>query len=193
MPYEERFKELSRYVYYIDPKHEKYDSRIQEGKVIEMQELDYKILKIESNTVNGMKAMAVAPVKNNIVDTSEIIIAYAGTNIDDKLDIMTDIQTVILGNKDSLIKKERLGSTTTYVHVPYESQIISAETFAETIKNDYPHATISTTGHSLGEYIALYIASENGWKNVGFNGPDPYNILSEEAKDWIEANPGIVI
>lgn len=26
--------------------------------------------------------------------------------------------------------------------------------------------------------------------NVGFNGPDPYGILSEEAKEWIKENPG---
>lgn len=58
----------------------------------------YKILKVEDNITNGIQAMAVAPVKNNIVDTSEIVIAYAGTNPGDGLDIHTDYQTVVVGS-----------------------------------------------------------------------------------------------
>ena len=54
---------------------------------------------------------------------------------------------------------------------------------------DYPEAEITTTGHSLGEFLALDVAAENQWKNVGFNGPDPYNVLSPEAKQWTEENP----
>lgn len=35
----------------------------------------YKILKVEDNHKNGMQAMAVAPIKNGKVDTSEVVIA----------------------------------------------------------------------------------------------------------------------
>lgn len=52
---------------------------------------------------------------------------------------------------------------------------------------------MSTTGHSLGEYLALYVAAENGYKNVGFNGPDPYHILSSEAKKWVKNNQGMLM
>jgi len=38
----------------------------------------------------------------------------------------------------------------------------------------------------------LYIAAENEWGNVGFNGPDPYDILSPEAQQWVEANSGML-
>ena|SRR5690625_5220614 len=131
---EEDFNILSSLVYQVDIK--KVEKPWQKGDILEHKNLSqpYIVLKIEDNTINGMQAMAVAPFKNNKVDTSEIVIAYAGTNIDDKLDINTDIQTVILGNKDALLKRERIGYTTAFVHVPYESQITSAEKFAENIK-----------------------------------------------------------
>ncbi|MDY4306825.1 hypothetical protein SNF32_03795 [Enterococcus mundtii] len=62
-------------------------------------------------------------------------------------------------------------------------QLTSATEFAKEVKNEYKDAEISTTGHSLGQYLALYVAAENQWKNVGFNGPDPYELLSPESKN----------
>ena len=67
-------------------------------------------------------------------------------------------------------------------------QAISAMEFAKEVRKEYKNAQISTTGHSLGEYLALYVAAENQWKNVGFNGPDPAEILSNKAKKWIKEN-----
>ncbi|WYK02114.1 hypothetical protein A5821_003257 [Enterococcus sp. 7F3_DIV0205] len=47
----------------------------------------YKVLKAEDNTDNGMQAMAVAPVDDaGNVDTSQVVIAYAGTNFSDAKD-----------------------------------------------------------------------------------------------------------
>lgn len=40
--------------------------------------------------------------------------------------------------------------------------------------------------------MALYIAAENQWRNVGFNGPDPYELLSSAAKTWINENQGML-
>ena len=134
-----------------------------------------------------MQAMAVAPVLKGKVDTSEIVIAYAGTNPGDNLDIRTDIQTVIVGSK-------QLDTSTPFKPADslIDGQVITAEKFAKDVKNDYPDAVITTTGHSLGEFLALYVAAENGWKNVGFNGPDPYKILSDDAKVWVEENSGML-
>ncbi|TXL57866.1 lipase [Cerasibacillus terrae] len=162
---------------------------------------NYKVLKTEDNTTNGMQAMAVAPVKNGKADTSEIVIAYAGTNFDDELDLMTDAQTVVLGNKVLIPESQQLDLTKhnqlDELGIPksieyVDGQVMTAQMFFEEIKTNYPKATITTTGHSLGEYIALYISAENGLKNVGFNGPDPYNILSPKAKEWIKENPGML-
>src|SRR5699024_4039585 len=132
-----------------------------------------------------MQAMAVAPIKNGTADTSEVVIAYAGTNFDDEVGIHTDLQTVIGRGKDNLFKPN--GYLYLFSSIEY-SQIATTEKFADDIKTDYPEAEVTTTGHSLGEYIALYVAAENQWGNVGFNGPDPYDILSPEAKEWVENN-----
>ncbi|WP_172372177.1 lipase [Sporosarcina jiandibaonis] len=180
------YKDLSEWVYFLDGKHEQH-FYMEVGDVRKFGGVKYEILKIEDNTSNGMQAMAVAPVKNKIVDTSEIVIAYAGTNPGDNLDIRTDIQTVIVGSK-------QLDTSTPIKPADslIDGQVITAEKFAEAVKNDYPDAVMTTTGHSLGEFLALYVAAENGWKNVGFNGPDPYKILSDDAKVWVAENSGML-
>ena len=48
-----------------------------DSKIIDNQ---FLVLATENNTSNGMQAMAVAPIVNGKPDTSQIIIAYAGTN-----------------------------------------------------------------------------------------------------------------
>ncbi len=185
------YKILSEHVYWLDKKHEGYDPSIKEAGKIKGKGIEYQILKTENSIINGMQAMAVSPFKNGKVDTSEVVIAYAGTNLSDGADIQTDIQTVIGGNKDVLNKPNGHPGYGGSISVE-DSQISTAEKFAGEVKAKYPQANITTTGHSLGEYIALYIAAENEWGNVGFNGPDPYDILSPEAQQWVEANSGML-
>ena len=70
-------KGISTEVYEINNKIEyKEGGRILNNK--------YEILAVENNKDNGMQAMAVAPVDSNgEVDTSQIVIAYAGTDFSD--------------------------------------------------------------------------------------------------------------
>ncbi|CAD5901263.1 hypothetical protein [Carnobacterium maltaromaticum] len=96
---EKSYNELSNMVYKLDPKHNNYDSDLKENVIIVLDGKEYKILKVEDNKENGMQSMAVAPFKNGTADTSEIVIAYAGTNTDDKLDLLTDTNSVMGGNK----------------------------------------------------------------------------------------------
>ncbi|WP_249339010.1 hypothetical protein [Streptococcus suis] len=44
----------------------------------------FQVLAVEDNTVNGMQAMAVAPVVNGLVDYDNVTIAYAGTNFGER-------------------------------------------------------------------------------------------------------------
>ncbi len=178
------YNELSDIVYTIDPLHSNYNTEIKKNTSINISGNEYKVLKMENNKENGMQAMAVAPIKNGKVDTSEVVIAYAGTNFDDKLDVLTDTNTVIGGGTS--INEATWWKPPNWI----DGQSVTAQQFADQIKTAYPGAMITTTGHSLGEYLAMYIAAENKWLNVGFNGPDSYNILSEDAKKWIKNNPG---
>ncbi|TXL62543.1 hypothetical protein FHP05_12110 [Cerasibacillus terrae] len=81
MDTEKDYKILSEHIYWIDEKHKGYDPDLKKGEVIKEKDFEYKILKIEDNTTNGMQAMAVAPVKNGKVDTSEVVIAFAVANL----------------------------------------------------------------------------------------------------------------
>ncbi|MBF0777444.1 hypothetical protein [Streptococcus cuniculi] len=161
----------------------------------------YQVLTVQDNNNdkdatnnNGMQAMAVAPVVNGKVDTSQVVIAYAGTNSSDEHDRDTDIQMIGLGDTASLrtdTKTVQIPQTivrmtidTTYT----ESQLKSAQRFYEQVQKEYPHAALTTTGHSLGAYLALIIAAENQVPATTFNGPDPMRGMSERAIAWVKAN-----
>ena len=91
---DKNYKEISDEVYKVDSG--KYNPLI-EGQVIDNK---YKILALEDNQNNGMQAMAIAPVNDRgEVDTSKIVIAYAGTRVGDRRDIDTDVQQVCKGEK----------------------------------------------------------------------------------------------
>ncbi|MBF0779757.1 hypothetical protein IR114_01500 [Granulicatella sp. 19428wC4_WM01] len=63
------------------------------------------LIDVEDNLSNGMQAMAVAPVIDGQVDISQIVIAYAGTNIwDGGNDFDTDLQSIGLGNNLVMLK-----------------------------------------------------------------------------------------
>lgn len=179
---DEEYREFSDRVYRLDPKEKnKYAPDMKEGSLIKVKDKEYEIVKIQENSkTDGMQAMAVAPVdKKGNVDTSQIVISYAGTNPKDWNDLETDLRTV--GGFSPSSSEGRVAG-----------QLNSAIDFANSVKAEYKGATISTTGHSLGEFLALYIAAENQWKNVGFNGPDPYELLSDEARKWLKENPGVL-
>ncbi|MBC1685134.1 lipase [Listeria welshimeri] len=185
---DKQYKGLSDSVYWLDPKHGDYAPEMRKGSKFNYKGETYKILRTENNSKNGMQAMAVAPIdKHGKVDTTEVIIAYAGTNFSDTKDRATDLQTVIQGNK-----KLGLSPMHPIKESKIDGQAISAQKFADEVKAKYSNSVITTTGHSLGEYLALMIAAENKWRNIGFNGPDPSDVLTNEAKKWIKANPGIL-
>ena len=170
----------------------------------------YKVLAVENNKDNGMQAMAVAPVDSNgEVDTSQIVIAYAGTDFSDQLDTQTDIQQVIQGKKSSLefyriqdSIQHRLPSARNKFAVDptmlstkklvTTNQLETSEKFAERIKEEYPYSDINFTGHSLGGYMAIRTAIKNKSRATVFNAPDPANTLSKDEIKFALKNPGLI-
>lgn len=170
----------------------------------------FKVLAVENNQNNGMQAMAVAPVDSNgEVDTSQIVIAYAGTDKGEYSDLLTDGNQVIRGKKtplefyelqnpsqhrlpsaknkfaaDPLIPSTKISVTT--------NQLETSEKFAEKIKKEYPYSDINFTGHSLGGYIAIRTAIKNKSKATVFNAPDPANTLSKDEIKFALKNPGLI-
>lgn len=127
-----------------------------------------------TDPATGFQGMAIVPVVDGLPDYSEVYIAFAGTNPDDRADVVADLVSVV---------GRRTGEGT---------QIAEAERFAEQVQKrlaDEGHsgAQIETVGHSLGGYLALYVAAENHWQSTTFNGPDPWGALSPQAKEWVQA------
>nr|WP_018370615.1 hypothetical protein [Streptococcus marimammalium] len=91
------YQVLAKQVYNTEPEKAKannkevvYPNKILTDKVTLKK---YQVLAVQDNNNdadptndNGMQAMAVAPVVNGEVDTTQIVIAYAGTNSTDGLD-----------------------------------------------------------------------------------------------------------
>lgn len=130
----------------------------------------YQVIDTEDHAANGFQAMAVVPVVDGVPDMSHIVVSYAGTNPDHRADILEDVETIVGGTQGPL------------------SQVPDALRFADRVKEAHPGSTLSTAGHSLGAFLALLVAAENDWDATTFNGPDPWNSLSPEAKKRLEAD-----
>ena len=182
--------QLSDMVYRLDSSREDHLEILQSGASIwfpnKGQKTErYQIIKVEDNQENGMQAMAVAPIgADGQPDYSQIIITYAGTNADDPRDTTTDVQMIGYGNTDRMayVDSNNRGRVV-------EVQAVTALRFAEEIRKQFRNAQITTTGHSLGESLAIYVALKNGWDNMGSHGPDIHNMITPEEIAYMRAHP----
>lgn len=182
--------QLSDMVYRLDSSREDHLEILQSGASIWIpnkgQKTErYHIIKVEDNQENGMQAMAVAPIgADGQPDYSQIIITYAGTNFWDPKDLDTDAQMLVMGNTKTLDLKI---SESMYRSV--ESQAAAALRFAEEVRKQFRNSQITTTGHSLGESLAMFVALKNGWDNMGSHGPDIHNMITSEELAYMRAHP----
>lgn len=187
---EEQNRFVSDQVYLLDSSRADRDEELIENAIVQFDDEkpflgSYKILKIEDNQENGMQAMAVAPIgADGQPDYSQITITYAGTNFWDHKDRNTDAQMLVMGNTKTLYVKKRES-----LYLTVESQAAAALRFAEEIRKQYRNAQITTTGHSLGESHAMFVALKNGWDNMGSHGPDIHNMISPEELAYMRAHP----
>lgn len=130
----------------------------------------YRVIDSEDHPANGFQAMAVVPVVDGVPDMSHIVVSYAGTNPDHRADVLADVETIVGG-----------------AHGPM-SQVLDAHFFADRVSNAHPGSSVSTAGHSLGGFLALLVAAENGWDATTFSGPDPWEWLSPAARKRLEAD-----
>ncbi|HEL0715203.1 TPA: hypothetical protein TUY03_001669, partial [Streptococcus equi subsp. zooepidemicus] len=108
------YKEMAKQVYNIEPSKAKSNDApivLKGNRLIDYNTgKQYRVLLVQDNNNdahktndNGMQAMAVAPIVKGDVDTSQVVIAYAGTNAADSRDLDTDWQLLIRGNQDDLV------------------------------------------------------------------------------------------
>lgn len=115
--------------------------------------------------------MAVVSVVDGKKDFSRIYVAYAGTNFDDLNDVGEDLRVVGLGNT-------REGTQA------YDAMKFAAD-LEKFVKDKHPGASIETVGHSLGGFVAQYVAAEKRLSATTFNAPDAWDVLSPQTKDWL--------
>ncbi|MGH0425263.1 cytoplasmic protein [Bacillus pretiosus] len=146
--------------------------------VIESIDADYQKVK------NGLEAIAVVPANKydeNATHYDEIILAFRGTEPNQLADFETDIDQITFGIK-----------THSKVITPSNSQTIkpdsetSFDTGLKWAKNDivakYNPSSLHTTGHSKGGAEADLIAAELDCYATTWAAPNPYGVLSPEAK-----------
>ncbi len=184
-------------VYLVDPlKKVKSDEAKPLKSIVETtpNNVNYEILDISRNGTYGnkkqygvpnhMQAMTVAPVKNGVVDYSQLTIAYAGTNPEDKVDLVTDV--IDVADVDGTLSQTK---NLVELFEPPVSQFDTALGYANYIQKRYPKAKITVTGHSLGGSLALTVGAKKHLKTVTFNAPVPKDKLSKKDKQYILDNP----
>ncbi|OAB42329.1 lipase family protein [Paenibacillus glacialis] len=134
--------------------------------------------------------------------TNQVIIGYRGTEPMDRpfwskmMDWGTDASDVVLSRTKNLEKvhlnyeknKDEIASLPFQSQIAYHqaearyqsNQFTQAENLYKKVKEQYPNAEISTTGHSLGGAEAEYVAVRNGLPSVSYNAPSIFNMLSDD-------------
>ncbi|MGX5432336.1 cytoplasmic protein [Bacillus toyonensis] len=182
---DEDYFELSSNVYDDDSLHKGVEIKGVDGKkwvVIESINADCQKVK------NGLEAIAVVPKKDykeNATHYDDIILAFRGTEPNQLADFETDIDQITFGIK-----------THSKVITPSNSQTIkpdsetSFDTGLKWAKNDivakYNPSSLHTTGHSKGGAEADLIAAELDCYATTWAAPNPYRILSPEAKKRVD-------
>ena len=173
---------ISSKVYWVRKNKKNNKKPLVKGRTFKSSNTWYEVLEVLDHE-NGMQAMAVAPIINGKVDTSRIVIAYAGT--DEWKDVETDAQMIGLGDTEKLTHADSPEDDI----IEYDAQSKTALDFAKKIRAEYPDSIITTTGHSLGESTAMYVALKMRFNNTGFNGPDIHNMISKEEIEYMRKHP----
>ncbi|MFE4468038.1 hypothetical protein ACFRFH_04395 [Leifsonia sp. NPDC056824] len=167
----EEYRDLANKAYDVDRLHQ--DPPLSVGEEFDAGSGDhtqaYQVIDTQDHPANGFQAIAVAPIVDGVPDMSHIVVSYAGTNPDHRADLLEDVVTIVGSTQGPL------------------SQVADAKQFADRVSKAHPDSSISTVGHSLGGFLALLIAAEKNWDATTFNGPDPWEWLSPEAKKRLEA------
>lgn len=163
----EDYESMANAVYFVDPLRQKPPRAVNETFYSDndSRKQQWVVVNVSADASDGFQAMAVAPVMNGVRDDSRIFIAYAGTNPEDPHDLANDLGVGLSAKP---------------------AQASDAMAFAATVKKLHPTSKFETVGHSLGGYLAQYVAAENRWPATSFNGPDAWRIMSSSARAWLD-------
>jgi putative lipase involved disintegration of autophagic bodies len=119
--------------------------------------------------------------KNN----NNIVIAFRGTQGDQLLgkgwqDIVTDVQYVLAkDNVNEFGLDVNIVDRKLNIDWNKPNQFRQANRLVKSVKEKYPNATVSLTGHSLGGALASYAGAVNDVEAVTYNSPSVVELLPE--------------
>lgn len=168
-------RDLNSQVYNVDRKYDttkiivdKKDSRLERNELNEITAggVDYKVISTENGRW-GFQGMAVAPIINGKPDYNQVTVVAAGTDPNDKLDVL-----------EALDGATNIGSLQEPV----------AEKFVEKITSEHPDWKITQlTGYSQSAYM-LKVGAKYQIPTVTFNGWFQYGTLTSEEKNFMKNN-----
>lgn len=149
---------LSDFAYYVDDQMATQDhfEPIRAGDCLDDR---FQVVQTIDDEATGLQAMAVQ------VSQTQLVIAYAGTNPLDARDLKMDMTTIVA--KQNLPSSEN------------SQQHQKAEKFYQAVQAEYPDRIITLTGHSLGGFLALYVACRQRPGATVYNAPDPCQLLAD--------------
>ena len=149
---------LSDFAYYVDDQMAMQDhfEPIRAGDCLDDR---FQVVQTIDDEATGLQAMAVQ------VSQMQLVIAYAGTNPLDARDLKMDMTTIVA--------KQHLPSSEN------SQQHQKAEKFYQAVQAEYPDRIITLTGHSLGGFLALYVACRQRLDATVYNAPAPCQLLAD--------------
>ncbi|PRD04709.1 cytoplasmic protein [Bacillus sp. MYb56] len=178
---DEDYFELSDQVYDDEVLKKGKEIKGVDGKIwVVIESIDADCQKVK----NGLEAIAVVPKKDykeNATHYDDIILAFRGTEPTQLADFVTDIDQITFGIK--INSKVITASNSQTIKPDSET---SFDTGLKWAKNDivakYTPSSLHTTGHSKGGAEAGLIAAELDCYTTTYAAPNPYGLLSPEAK-----------
>ena len=98
-------------------------------------------------------------------NSNQIVLAIRGTDLGDVWQAVKNILA------DASWAPEALGLPDQTPNSPLAQEVADAANFLLTVRNDFPSATLTFTGHSLGGAIAQLLGDVSGYNTVAFNAP----------------------